>query len=199
MRLKKKKDPKDSERSWEVYADGGEIWGKVGLSWGDGGIKNWRVLWWDVIWFLIDAQPRLIGLRWESDGCRAGLSPHHVYNDGPSLVNDLCENDGRCYRNLACWTEHTHCPPDCVWKPHLQSLWSPPVIMFSKPFWDQWHDWHFRYFILQFHLDLIWLNRGILKYWPCFLWYSTHSVERLGIKRNSRNWHSWGLNGEHEQ
>lgn len=40
MRLKKKKDPKDSERSWEVYADGGEIWGKVGLSWGDGGIKN---------------------------------------------------------------------------------------------------------------------------------------------------------------
>lgn len=39
MRLKKK-DSKDSERSGEVYADGGGIWGKVFLSWGDGGIKK---------------------------------------------------------------------------------------------------------------------------------------------------------------
>lgn len=38
--MRQKKDPKDTERSRVVFADGGGIWGGVGLSRGHGGIKK---------------------------------------------------------------------------------------------------------------------------------------------------------------
>lgn len=68
--------------------DGDEIWGVPWISRGQGGIKNRQGVWWDVIWFVIDTRPSLIGLCCEKDGSQAQLSldqmcadvsPHHQW------------------------------------------------------------------------------------------------------------------------
>lgn len=65
-----------------MRGDGDGIWGRVRLSrGGEGWIKNRRAFWWDVIWFLIDTRPSLIGPRRESDGSQAQLSLDQIYAD----------------------------------------------------------------------------------------------------------------------
>lgn len=103
---KKKKKIKDISRSQKrcgvMEMGSGEKCGSLG---GEGGIKNRRAFWWDVIWFLIDTRPSLIGLRRESDGSQAQLSLDQIYAD-VSLHHQWPFWKWRpCYRKLSCWTE----------------------------------------------------------------------------------------------
>lgn len=93
-------------RAGEVRADGDGIWGEPLISWGRGGIKNRQAFWWDVIWFLIDTRPSLIGLRCQRDGSQAQLSLDQMYADmSPTSSMTFLKMKAQCRRDLSCWTE----------------------------------------------------------------------------------------------
>ncbi len=77
--VSKSKDIGIRQKRWELMKVGsGESHRSLG---GEGVIKNRRAFWWDVIWFLIDTRPSLIGLCCESDGSQAQLSLDQIYAD----------------------------------------------------------------------------------------------------------------------